>query len=267
MNELVSTFVQYVPRVLGAVVIILVGLLLAVLARRGLRFLLGRFRFDELCERSGVTDLIGDGETPRSPTRFAGNVIFYAVLVFAILAAMGPLGLNFFAATLNQVVLYAPRALAAALVLIIGTSAAGVLSETLGRTLSRLGVRNTGGVKTVIRFGTIFIVAILAAAILKVDVTILVAITIICLGGIALTASLAVGLGLRGLSQNIAAGRYLSEGLEEGDEISMNGVSGTIERVGHAMTTVRDTDGRVYLVPNSHFLENVVEKRESSDAL
>lgn len=123
---------------------------------------------------------------------------------------------------------------------------------------------HTGGVRTFVRFAIIFVVAILAAAILEIDVTILVAITVLAVGAVALTASLALGLGLKDLSGNIAAGRYLSEGLREGDEISLGGVSGTIESIGHAMTTIRSDDGRVFLVPNSHFLESVVEKRENS---
>lgn len=257
MNE----FVQYVPRLLGAGVLLLVGLLLAFVLRRSVRFLLGRLRFDELCERVGVTAVLGEG---RRPTQVAGTVIFYVVALLAVLAALAPLGLDSLSAALDQVILYAPRALAAVLVLLFGVSAAGVLSEGVARALSGVGVSRTGGIKTFARFALIFVVAILAAAILEIDVSILVAITVLGLGAVALTASLALGLGLRDLSGNIAAGRYLSEGLEEGDGVSINGVAGTIERIGHAMTTIRSPDGRVFLVPNSHFLEHVVEKRESS---
>jgi len=78
--------------------------------------------------------------------------------------------------------------------------------------------------------------------------------------GIALTAALAIGLGLRGLSQNIAASRYSADGLAEGDRITVNGTSGTVEQIGHAMTTLRGDDGRIFLVPNHHFLERVVVK-------
>lgn len=262
MGELMDTFIQYIPRVLGALAIVGVGLVLAVLARRGASFLLWRFRFDQVCERVGVTALISDGEIQRSPTRFVAVVVFYGVLLFSILAALGPLGLDFLAETLNQVILYAPRALAAILILVLGTSVAGVVAEIAGRALSGLGARRTGGVKTFVRFSVIFIVAILAAAVLEIDVTILVVMTILGFGAVALTASLALGLGLQKLSQNVAAGRYLSEGLKEGDEISVNGVSGTIERMGHAMTTIRGDGGSVYLVPNAHFLEHVVEKQD-----
>lgn len=265
MNELVATFVQYVPRVLGALAIIAVGLVLAVVARRGATFLLRRFRFDELCERIGINRLLGSEDSTRSPTTFAGSLVFYGVLLFSVLAALGPLGLDFLATTLNQVVLYTPRAVAAILILILGTSAAGLVSEMAGRALSGVGARRVGPVKTFIRFAVIFIVAILAAAVLEIDVTILIVITVLALGAVALTASLALGLGLRGLSQNVAAGRYVSEGLRVGDEISIEGVSGTVEDIGYAMTKVRSPEGKLFLIPNSRFHENIVEKREESE--
>ncbi|WP_119069761.1 mechanosensitive ion channel family protein [Rubrobacter indicoceani] len=263
MGELLSTLIQYVPRVLGALAIVVVGLLIAVLARRGATFMLRRFNFDELCRRVGITRLLGE-DSRRTPTGFVGQIVFYGVVVFAVLAALGPLGLDFLASTLNQVVLYAPKVVAAILILILGTSAAGLVSEMLGRWLTGAGVGSANGIKSFVRFAMIFLVAILAASVLEIDVTILIVVTIIGLGGVALTAALAIGLGLRGLSSNIAAGRYISEGIEEGDEIRIGELSGVVEEVGHAMTKLRDDNGRLHLVPNSHFLENVVEKAEAT---
>ena len=109
-------------------------------------------------------------------------------------------------------------------------------------------------------FALIALVVILAGAILGIDVALLIAITVIVMSGVALTAALAIGLGLRGLSQNIAASRYIAEGIDEGDRITLNGTSGTVERIGYAMTTLRGDDGRIFLVPNHHFTEHVVEK-------
>ncbi len=59
---------------------------------------------------------------------------------------------------------------------------------------------------------------------------------------------------------SVAGGRYYEEQI--GDKISLNGISGTVESIGHTMTTVRGPNGSVYLVPNSHFLTHVVEKQE-----
>jgi small-conductance mechanosensitive channel len=205
-----------------------------------------------------------EGGIRRTPTQLASVVVFYAALALALVAALGPLGLDFLASTVTQLILYVPRALVAVLTLILGAAAAGLLAQLTGRVLREVGVNRTGGLKSFVRFGVIFVAAVLAAAVLGIDVTILIVVTVIGLGAAALAAALALGLGLRELSQSVAAGRYLSEGIAEGDEISLNGISGTVERVGHAMTIVRGPNGRVYLVPSSHFLEHVVEKQEST---
>ncbi|MBV9452912.1 MAG: mechanosensitive ion channel [Rubrobacter sp.] len=264
MNELIEAFVVYLPRIVGALALGVLGLVLAVLIRRVTPFVLRRLQFDRLCERAGITSLMREGSIHHTPTQFASVVVFYAILALVFVAALASLGLDVLAGTLNQLILYAPRALVAILTLIFGAAAAGLLAQLTGRVLSEVGVSRTSGLKGFIRFGIIFIAAILAAAVLGIDVTILIVITIIGFGAAALAAALALGLGLRELSENVAAGRYLSEGISEGDEISLNGISGTVEHIGHAMTTVRGPNGRVYLVPNAHFLEHVVEKQEPS---
>jgi small-conductance mechanosensitive channel len=262
LNELVNTFVGYVPQALGAVALTVVGFVLAVIARWVTPFVLRRLRFDQVCERTGVTGLMREGGISRSPAQFVSVLVFYAVLALVIVTALGLLGLDFLAATVNQMILFAPRALVAVLILVLGAAAAGLLAQLTGRLLTDVGVNRTGGLKALVRFGVIFIAAILAAAVLGIDVTILIVVTIIGLGAMAFAAALALGLGLRELSQNVAASRHISQGITEGDEISLNGISGTVESIGHTMTTVRGPNGRVYLVPNSHFLTHVVEKQE-----
>ena len=264
MNELLDVFVQYVPQIVGAVALVLVGLVVAVLAQRATPFVLRRLRFDQVCDRVGITTLMREGGIGRNPTQFVSVLIFYAVLAVAIVTALGLLGLDFLAATVNQLILYAPRALVAILMLILGAAAAGLLAQLTGRLLHEMGITRTGWIKNFVRFGIIFVAAVSAAAVLGIDVTIFIIVTMIALGAAALAAALALGLGLREVSQNIAANRHISQGIVEGDEISLNGISGTVERIGHTMTTVRGPNGRVYLVPNSHFLTHVVEKQETT---
>ncbi len=264
LNELIEAFVAYVPRIVGAIALAALGFVLAVVARRVTPFLLRRLRFDQVCERAGVTSLMREGGISHTPAQFMGAVIFYTILALAIVAAIGSLGLDILADTVNQLLLYAPRALVAVLILILGAAAAGLLARLTGRLLPQVGVNRTGGLETFVRFGVIFIAAVLAAAVLGIDVTILIVVTVIGLGAAALAAALALGLGLRELSENVAASRHVSQGIAEGDEISLNGISGTVERISHTMTTVRGANGRVYLVPNSHFLAHVVEKQEST---
>lgn len=261
METVIQMLLAYIPRVLGALMIVVVGAILAGLARRATAFALRRLHFDQVCDRIGVSRLLQAGGMQRRPSQFVATVVFYAIIIFAVLAALGPLGLDFLALALNQVLLYAPRLLAAVLILILGSSAAGLLAELTTSTLAGVGVRRSTPIRTLVQTGVVYIAVILAAAVLGIDVTILIVITVIVLGGIALAAALAVGLGLRELSRNIAASRYIGEGLAEGDEIVVGGYAGRVERIGYALTTLRTPDGRIYLVPNGLFLSEVVQKQ------
>jgi small-conductance mechanosensitive channel len=261
MGTVVAAFFAYLPRLFGAVVVVVVGVVFATIARSLTSFVLRRLRFDELCERSGVTELLQQGSLRRRPSQLLGTLVFYAILIFTLVTAAGALGLDFLSQALSMVLLYTPRVLVAALLLLLGIAAAGLAAGAAERVLADLGVARVAGLRAGIRGILIAVVAILVAALLGIDVALLIAIAVILLGAVALTAALAIGLGLRGLSQNIAAGRYLADGIAEGDYVSVNGTAGTVEQIGHAMTTLRGADGRVYLVPNHHFLEHVVEKR------
>lgn len=267
MGHIASSFVDYIPKAVAAIVIVVAGFVVATLVRPAVAALLRRFRFDQACERVGVNSLMREGGISSSPSQFASLVVFWAIILFAVLAAaLGPLGLQGLSMTLNQIILYLPRLLAAILIIMFGTAAARVVEGLVQRGLSEAGVRRTGTLGSIVRFGVIFIAAILAASLLGIQPTILIVVAIIGLGAVALTASLALGLGLRQLSQNVAANRYISERIEEGDEIHLDGVSGTVEDIGYATTTLRGANGRIYIIPNSRFLEHVVEKESGRNA-
>jgi small-conductance mechanosensitive channel len=111
MNELVDAFVVYVPRIVGAFALTALGFVLAVFAKRVTPFLLRRLRFDQLCESAGATSLLREAGIRHTPAQFVGAVVFYAILALTIVTAIGSLGLDILAGTVNQLILYAPRAL------------------------------------------------------------------------------------------------------------------------------------------------------------
>ena len=49
---------------------------------------------------------------------------------------------------------------------------------------------------------------------------------------------------------------------EPGDEISVEGIEGTVEELGHAAVILRSQDGYLYRIPNRALLEGVVRKTD-----
>jgi small-conductance mechanosensitive channel len=85
---------------------------------------------------------------------------------------------------------------------------------------------------------------------------------VVFLGTVGLVAALALGVGLAPLSGNVAAGRYVrGNNIRLGDEISVDGVEGTVEEIGYASITLRSEDDSLHHVPNRLFIEGIVTKR------
>ena len=63
MNDVIEAFVVYVPKIVRAFALLVLGFVLAVVASRVTPFLLRRIRFDQVCDREGVTNLMREEES------------------------------------------------------------------------------------------------------------------------------------------------------------------------------------------------------------
>ena len=105
------------------------------------------------------------------------------------------------------------------------------------------------------------VTALVAAAQLGLETSVLVLLSIVLFSTIGLLTALVLSQGLIPLSGNIAASRYVREDIAVGDEISVNGIEGTVEELGYSAVILRSEDGYLYRIPNRTLLEGVVRKR------
>jgi small-conductance mechanosensitive channel len=138
---------------------------------------------------------------------------------------------------------------------------AGWLAELVAREAESAGLRGTNMFRRIVFTTIVAIAALLAAEQLGLETYILILLAIVVLGTIGLVTALALGQGLALLSGNIAASRYVQDGTDVGDVISVNGIEGTVEELGYASITIRSDDGHLYRIPNRTLLENVVRKQ------
>ena len=255
-HDLVSTLAEFVPRLLGAAVVLLVALVVALLLRRLTVRLL-----ESLFERTGAANSLSRLGYEGSPSRLIGTVLFWVIILTGVAGALGVLGLPSLESTMDQIINLSGRVLVALAILIAGVMSAGWLAELAARQAERADLRGTNAFRRVVFMAIIVIAALLAADQLGLQTYVIVLLAVIVLATLGLVTALALGQGLVLLSGNIAAGRYVQDGTTVGDVISVNGVEGTVEELGYASVTVRSEDGYLYRIPNRTLLESVVRKR------
>lgn len=264
VNDLVLVLTEFAPRLVGAVVVLLLALLVALLLQRVMARFLESLGLDDLFERSGASDSLSQLGYNGGPSRLLGIVLFWGVMLTGVAGSLSVLGLSSLEHTMDALVNLSGRALVALVILLAGVMSAGWLAELVARESERAGLRGAGAFRRVVFVTVVSVAALLAAGQLGLETSVLLLLAVVVLGTIGLVAALALGQGLALLSANVAAGRYVQDGTEIGDEISVNGVEGTVEELGYASITIRAMDGHLYRIPNRILLENVVRKTESS---
>jgi hypothetical protein len=201
-----QVFGQTLPALLGALVILFAGYLLANVledrTERGLR----RIRLNHLLERGGVTRAVERSGTHVNATRVLAKVVFWLVMFTVILLAATALGLDSLATVVSTLVSYIPSVIAAIVIILVGIVLGGFVGGLIaasaggvhgGRALARIG-----------RVGVLVLAVFMALQELGIATDIVTTAFAILFGAIALALALSFGLGNRELAGEITREWY-----------------------------------------------------------
>jgi small-conductance mechanosensitive channel len=246
----------FLPRLAGAIALLLIGLLITRLLARLLLRAMQAAGVDRLAERAGVTSVLqasGLGASLAGVIARAARIFMAIVVIFA---ALSLLGLQFLSVSLNQATLALPRLFIAASLLLAGAVVAGMARQRTDRLTYQLDFPVPLGQLAQIAVLGIFV--IIAAAEIGISTTVLLVLIGVLLAAVSWTFTLAFGLGSREVARALSAGRYLRHDYQVGQEIAFGEVRGRITRI-HSTSTMLDAgEGRSIRVPNHLLIDSIV---------
>ncbi|MBD0353645.1 MAG: hypothetical protein ICV58_00500, partial [Rubrobacteraceae bacterium] len=163
MEDLLRTLAEFVPRLVGAVTVLLVALVVALLLQRLIASFLEGIGLDDLFETTGAANSLWQLGYEGGPSRLLGIVLFWGVMLTGVAGSLSVLGLSSLENTMDQIVNLSGRALVALVSLIAGVMSAGWLAELVAREAESAGLRGPNAFRRVV-FTTIVAVAALLAA-------------------------------------------------------------------------------------------------------
>jgi hypothetical protein len=197
---------EFVPALLGALVILFAGYLLAKLVEKGTNRLLRKIHLNEALERGGVMQAVERSGAHINPARVVSNLLFWFIMFAVLLVAANALGLESLASVFSELVSYIPSVIAAIVIIIVGIVLGGFVGGLImasagalhgGPTLARLG-----------RGGVIVLAVFMALQELGIATNIVTTAFAILFGAIALAMALAFGLGNRELAGEVTRAWY-----------------------------------------------------------
>jgi hypothetical protein len=140
VNAMLSRLMAFVPNLMGAAVVLGIGLLLARIVRQVVSGLLRAAGSERAAEKLGMAGALGEAGL----AGFAGNVVFALLLLPTLVAALTPLGLDAVTQPLSKlletVLNFIPRLLAAGIVVVIAVVVGRMLSTLVSALLTGAGL-------------------------------------------------------------------------------------------------------------------------------
>ncbi len=186
---------EFLPKLLGVVVILIVGWLvaklLAVIVVRGLKLV----NFNVITERAGLDGFLRQGGVRKSTIDILGILVYWLVILVTLLAAFNTLGLTVVSDLFSKITLFIPHVIVAVLILAIGLYFARFVADTVTAYAKNVGIEDGVFVGRAAYYAIMVFVVLIALDQVQVGGEIVRFTYYVLLGGAVLALAIAFGLG------------------------------------------------------------------------
>jgi len=197
LRALLQQIGAFAPRLLAALGVLLVGWLIAKAVRFGVVKALRAFNFHVLTQRAGIDNFLQQGGTQKDATDLFGMILYWLVILAALIVASNGLGLAAVTELLTRVALFLPKLLVALVLLIIGSYFGRFIGQAITTYLRNAEISDAELLGHAVQYAIVAFVILLAFDHLDIGGGLIQNTFLILLTGVVLALALSFGLGGR----------------------------------------------------------------------
>lgn len=187
----------YLPRLAVAIVVLIAGWLIAKAVRFGMVKAMRALNFHVLTERAGVDGFLQQGGTEKDTTDLFGAIVYWLVILIALIIAFNGLGLTQVTELLTRMLLFLPKLLVGLLVIIVGSYFGRFVGNAVQTYLRNIGTGDAELLGRVAQYAIVTFMILIAVDQLDIGGDLVQQTFLILLGGVVLALALAFGIGGR----------------------------------------------------------------------
>lgn len=257
-NTLISQFVSFVPRLIGCIVILLIGYLVAKLTSTVIKKLLGQVGFDKIGDKLNDISIVKQLKTEIKLSEIVAKVIYYFILLVFLTAATETLGVDAITSMVLSIVNFIPQLIAAAIMLQIGIMLADAIKSGIVAVCKSFNIPAAQLIGNVVFFFFLIITFISALGQIGINTDLLESTFILIIGGVIGAFALGYGIASRDVLSNMLGSIYSRNKFKEGQIVKLDDVKGTITRIDNVSVTIQNEETTVIL-PMQLFQSKKVE--------
>ncbi len=201
IRDSVAAFLEgvgdFLPNILAAILILIIGWLIARVFRGAVRRGLQLIKFPTIAEKAGIDGFLQTGGVKQSSTDLVAVLVYWLVMLMVLLTTVNALRLEMASQLLNEILLYIPNIIVAVIVLVVGLYAANFVAGLVRTAAANAGIAEAEVIAVLARYALIIFTFAIALNQLRIGEDIVANGFLILFGAACLAGALAVGLGSR----------------------------------------------------------------------
>ncbi|RKY30382.1 MAG: hypothetical protein DRP74_07135 [Candidatus Omnitrophota bacterium] len=205
VKDLLVRFWNFFLNFLAAIIVFVIGWLVAKLIKSILVRVLKAIRLDSVAEKVKVAEFLSKGGIKYTLSEILGLIVYWVIILGVLISSLDILALTGVSAFLDKIVGYIPNVIGALIILILGMFISVFVASIIRTAAANLGLNQANLLSKVGQVAILVFAIIITLDQLQIGAVLVSAMNIV-LASIGLAVALAFGMGCRDL-----AGRFVSD--------------------------------------------------------
>lgn len=258
LGGLLDNLIATLPKILGAIVVLLVGLLVAKIVKHMILVALRKMNIDKLDDKLNQIEIVDKSNIKIKISSLLANIIYYIVLLFVLIIATSILDLEPVSNLVVGIFEFLPKLLVAMIILVLGTIMADMLKSVVNTACTSLGIPSAKLISNFLFYFLLVNIFVSALSQAEINTEFLSTNISILIGGLVGAFAIGYGLSSRSTMSNYLSSFYTQERFNVGDKVTFEGDTGHIVDINKTSMTIDKGSSNV-IFPLSKITDSKIE--------
>lgn len=256
-SDMLSGFLSAVPGFVGAIVIIIVGIIVSKIFRNIVAKALEKVGLDKIGEKLNEIEIVDKANVKVKFSKILSTILYYFMVLFFMVAATEVLGMPAVSELVKNIFEFIPKVVVALIILVVGILISDGLKNVVTTTCNSLGISSGKLIGNLLFYFMLINIIILALSQAGINTDFLSQNLSILIGGVAFAFAIGYGIASKDVVSNYLASYYSSGIVKIGDKIQLDGVTGKVVDVSKSSITVETDNSQVIFPLNKVTTEKI----------
>ncbi|NQX90702.1 MAG: mechanosensitive ion channel [Flavobacteriales bacterium] len=248
---------EYVPIVISALVILLVGWIVAKLVSKTLHKALELIKLDHILAKVKLDKLLAKIKSGLSPAKILAKIVYYLLMLLFITSASEVLGWTMITEGITAFIGYLPTLGVALVIFVIGVYIAELIQNMVYTAANSIGVSGAKAISNIVYYVLMIFVAVTALNQAQIDTDIITSNITLIIGSILIAFAISYGFASRDIVTNMLSSYYGKGKYQEGQRVRIGEVEGVIQKIDSLSITLKTKDGQE-VIPSRKMIESQI---------